>query len=273
MSPDDGKHEVFISYSTKDSEVANKICHALEQNNIKCWIAPRNISSGENYLDKIAEAIKMTKLVVLVYSMSAQESKYVNNEINMAYSYNKSIISFNVDNSMPKEELEYYLKVTQWLPACPDTDEVYETLVKDAREICNQDSNVPVFIDFTNFKQQDLTKHKKDWISLILLFTLYWASFFYMGITASKKLWVLMGFLYLIPTIMCLAYFFQILGFLFIFYPIFIMFCAIYIIFWILAIIHGFVIRNEFLTRKSVLRFISSDEELFKYLYEEYLQV
>ena len=99
MSPDKRKHDVFISYSTKNSDIANKICHILEQNDLKCWIAPRNISSGRNYIDEIASGIKSTKIVVLVYSKYSQASKYVNNEIKMAFSNNKPILSFNIDNS------------------------------------------------------------------------------------------------------------------------------------------------------------------------------
>ena len=126
----------------------------------------------------------------------------------------------------------------------------------------------------TNFRQEDLSKHKKDYLSLILLFTpFYWASFIYMGIVSSRKLWALMGFVYLVPTLMFLIIHFQVLGSLFIFYPMWVLFGLIFIIFWILAIIHGFVIRNEFLTRKSVLRFTSSDDDLFDYLYDEYSQL
>ena len=268
------KHDVFISYSTKNSDIANKICHVLEQNNLKCWIAPRNISSGRIYIDEIADAIKSTKIVVLVYSKYSQESKYVNNEINMAFSNNKPILSFNIDNSLPKEDMEYYLKVTQWLSAYPNPEDELETLTVDALELCNEKRDVPVIVDFTNFKQEDLSKHKKDYISLILLFTpFYWASFIYMGISASKKLWVLMGFVYLIPTLMCLLLYFSILGSLFLVYPMFVLFALLFILFWILAIIHGLLIRNEFLTRKSVLRFTSSDDELFGYLYDEYIQI
>ena len=272
MSPE--KHDVFISYSTKNSDVANKICHILEQNNLKCWIAPRNISSGRVYIDEIGEAIKSTKIVVLVYSQFSQESKYVDNEINMAFSNKKSILSFNIDDSEPKEIMEYYLKVTQWLPAFPNPEAHFETLVKDVLELCDEKSDVPVIVDFTNYKQEDLSKHKKDYISLILLFTpFYWASFIYMGIVSSKKLWALMGFVYLIPTIMCLLIYFEILGYLFLIYPMFTLFALLFILFWAIAIIHGLVIRNEFLTRKSVLRFTYSDDELFDYLYEEYVQL
>ncbi len=268
------KHDVFISYSTRNGDVANKICHILEQNKLKCWIAPRNISSGKNYIDEIADGIKSTKIVVLIYSTFSQESKYVNNEINMAFSYNKPILSFNIDNSMPSEDMEYYLKITQWLPAYPNPEDEFETLIIDALKLCHESTDVPIIIDFSNYKEDDLSKHKKDYVSLILLFTpFYWASFFYMGIVASKKLWTVMGLLYLIPTLMCLIIYFGVFGMLFLFYPMLVLFSVIFILFWILAIIHGFVIRNEFLTRKSVLRFTILDDNVFEYLYDEYLQL
>ncbi len=274
MRSDETKHDVFISYSTRDSDLANRICYLLEQNNLKCWIAPRDIPSGTNYIDEITDGIKSTKIVVFVYSSSSQASNYVNNELNMAFSNNKPILSFNIDNSLPSEDLEYILKVSQWLPAYPRPEDEFETLVIDALKLCNENANVPIMIDFSNFKSEDLSQQKKDRISLVLLFTpLYWASFMYMGITAGKKRWVLMGLLYFIPELMSLMLGFSILGLLFLNYPMYKMFVVIFIIFWILAIIHGFVIRNEFLTRKSVLRLTSSDEEIFKYLYEEYIQI
>lgn len=269
MNPD-----VFISYSTKDDEIAEKACYVLEQNGLKCWIAPRNISSGKNYIDEIANAIKATKIVVLIFSKNSQASKYVNNEINMAFTRNKPIITFNIDNSMPEGYMEYYLKVSQWLMGCPKPEDKLEKLVEDAKEICDFKTDVPVLVDLTNFIPSDLSNHKKDYISLILLFTpIYWASFFYMGIGASKKLWALMGFIYFIPTLMSLVLYFQILDMLFISYPLFVMFNVIFLIFWALAIIHGLTVRNEFLTRKSVLRFTISDDDLFNYLYEEYVEL
>ena len=274
MRSDETKHDVFISYSTKNSELANKICYLLEQNKLKCWIAPRNIPSGTNYIEEITDGIKSTKIVVLIYSSYSQASKYVNNEVNMAFSNNKPILSFNIDNSLPSEEMEYNLKVSQWLPAYPNPEDEFETLVVDALKLCNENADVPIFIDFSNFKSEDLSQQKKDIISLVLLFTpLYWASFIYMGIIAGIRRWVLMGLLYFIPTLMCLILYFEVLGSLFLRYPMFRMFEVIFVIFWILAIIHGFVIKNEFLTRKSVLRLTSSDEEIFNYLYEEYLQI
>ena len=39
-------HEVFISYSSANIQTAQAICHALESNRIKCWMAPRDIRPG-----------------------------------------------------------------------------------------------------------------------------------------------------------------------------------------------------------------------------------
>jgi hypothetical protein len=42
-------HDVFISHSSKDKLTADAICHSLEQNGIRCWIAPRDVRAGANY--------------------------------------------------------------------------------------------------------------------------------------------------------------------------------------------------------------------------------
>jgi hypothetical protein len=119
-----------------------------------------------------------------------------------------------------------------------------------------------------------MSKLKKDYASLILLFTpLYWVSFIYMGIIGNNNLWKLAGLIYLIPSVICIIFYFEIWGILFIFYPVFKAFFYVFIAFWILAIIHGFLIRNEFLTRKSVLRVMSADDKMFESLLEEYSQI
>ena len=274
LSSDNGKHSVFISYSTKNAEIANKICYILEKNNLKCWIAPRNISSGRNYIYEIADGMQSTKIVVLVYSADSQASKYVNNEIKMAFSYNKPILSFNIDDSVPSKDFEYYLKVSQWLPAFPNPEDQFEKLIRDALKLCDERADIPLSLNFDSYKRQDLSKNKKDYISLILLATpLYWASFIYMGIVSSKKIWVLLGFLYCIPLLVCLGLYLKVFGSLFLLYPMLTLFILIFAMFWILTVLHALVIRNEFLTRKSVLRFTFLDDELFEYLYEEYLDI
>ena len=56
-------HDVFISYSTKNTEYADAVCKKLEDNGIECWIAPRNIKTGTNYAKEIMDGLKLAKLV------------------------------------------------------------------------------------------------------------------------------------------------------------------------------------------------------------------
>lgn len=49
---------VFISYASKEMETASKVCKFLEDNGIRCWIAPRNVNAGSNYATQIVSAIK-----------------------------------------------------------------------------------------------------------------------------------------------------------------------------------------------------------------------
>ena len=50
-------HDVFISYSTKDKVIADTVCAKLEENNIRVWIAPRDVPPGSNFAEAIVNAI------------------------------------------------------------------------------------------------------------------------------------------------------------------------------------------------------------------------
>ncbi|WP_407393436.1 toll/interleukin-1 receptor domain-containing protein [Methanobrevibacter sp.] len=146
-------HDVFISYSSRNTEFAEAVCEKLEDNGIECWIAPRNIKTGTNYAKEIMDGLDLAKMVVLVFSKDAQDSEYVNNEIDTAFSNNKPIVSFKVDDSFPKNKMEFFLKNTQWLDASPSTlkeknktlESCYDQLVKDVRRILEKVENGEVF--------------------------------------------------------------------------------------------------------------------------------
>lgn len=78
--------QVFISYSSNDIEVANKICNLLENRGIDCWIAPRDIDPGKNYGEEIIKAIESTTATVLILSENANRSHHVKNEVERAIS-------------------------------------------------------------------------------------------------------------------------------------------------------------------------------------------
>lgn len=49
MAQDQRNHDVFISYSSKDKKVADAIVADMEQHNIRCWYAPRDIRPGDEW--------------------------------------------------------------------------------------------------------------------------------------------------------------------------------------------------------------------------------
>jgi len=112
-------HEVFISYSSKDKAVADAVCHVLEQHNMQCWIAPRDVQPGARYAAEIVNGIKNCKVMVLVYSKESNQSDHVANEVDRAFNGGKAIIPFLVDDTPMNDEFDYYLSRMHWLVAYP----------------------------------------------------------------------------------------------------------------------------------------------------------
>lgn len=110
-------HDVFISYSSKNKNIADAIVADLEQNNIKCWYAPRDIYPGEDWAGAIKNAIGSTKIFVLVFTDESNRSHQVTNEVTLAVNGGKIIIPFRLSGSDMNDTLQYYLSSVHWLDA------------------------------------------------------------------------------------------------------------------------------------------------------------
>jgi hypothetical protein len=110
-------HDVFISYSSKDKTVADAVCAKLEQQKIRCWIAPRDILPGQNFAKSIIDAIDASQVFVLIWSGNANSSKHILNEINQAFDQGLPIIPFRIQDVQPTSEMRYYFGRTHWLDA------------------------------------------------------------------------------------------------------------------------------------------------------------
>lgn len=131
-------HEVFISYSSKDKEWADEVCQFLESNDIKCWIAPRDIRSGKNYVEEIVDGIKSSKVVVLIFSSDSNESRYVSSEIRFAFEGRIPIFALNIDESFPSDDMEFYLGNGHWIVAWEDKEKAFELLAEDIRRLLQE---------------------------------------------------------------------------------------------------------------------------------------
>ena len=129
-------HDVFISHSRHNSDVASEICKVLEEAGIQCWMAPRDIVAGRNWGASIVQAIGASRLLVLVFSAHSNTSPQVLREVERAVSRNVTVLPYRIEQVEPSPELEYYLSVTHWLNAF-DADHAKHVadLVRTAKNI------------------------------------------------------------------------------------------------------------------------------------------
>lgn len=132
-------HDVFICHSSKDRTIANAVCSTLEQNRIRCWIAPRDILPGSDYAESIIEAIGGTKLTVLVFSDNSNHSPHVKREIERTVSHGIPILPFRVEDVIPSPALEYFISDAHWLDAItPPMEQHLKHLVGTVRVLLDR---------------------------------------------------------------------------------------------------------------------------------------
>lgn len=68
------RREAFVSYRSEDKEWAERICAALESENLSCWIAPRDIPLGKEWATAIVENLQCCKVFVVVLSSHRQRA-------------------------------------------------------------------------------------------------------------------------------------------------------------------------------------------------------
>ena len=132
--------DIFISYSTNDTDIAEKARDYLEENGLDCWMAPRDIKTSDNYAQEIMDALNEAKIVTLIFSKSSNESPYVLEELDKAYK-DKPI---RIDDVLPKGSMEFYLRNNQWLDASTNPEDFFDDLVKDARRLIEFGGGPPV---------------------------------------------------------------------------------------------------------------------------------
>ncbi len=136
MASESNRYDVFISYPHAQKTMADAVCATLEQNKIRCWIAPRDVLPGEPFAKAIIRAMNESRLFVLVFSAETNESNHVKNEVERAVSKGLSIIVFRVEDVVPTEEMEYYLSRRHWLDAMtPPIEAHFQKLIQAIRAL------------------------------------------------------------------------------------------------------------------------------------------
>jgi uridine kinase len=119
-------HDIFISHSIKDQVVCDLIYDHLTRHGIQCFMDSRDLIPGISFPTQLVNAIKKSKVVVLVFSSNSDSSGPVQNEIGLAINNKIPVIPVRTENIFPNE-LALFINNTQWLDIFPPPTEKHLT--------------------------------------------------------------------------------------------------------------------------------------------------
>src|SRR5947209_18931689 len=90
--------DVFISHSSQDKDVADRMCAFLESRGLRCWIAPRNIKVGTDWGTGIMDGISSSRAMVLILSSRSNDSESVKDEVAQAVNRGMPILPFKIED-------------------------------------------------------------------------------------------------------------------------------------------------------------------------------
>jgi hypothetical protein len=152
-------HDVFISYSGPDKSAAQALCAILENNGVRCWIAPRDIAPGSDWGGSIVNAIGAARMMLLVFSASANASNQIKREVECAANAGVTIVPLRIEDIKPTESFKYFLGNIHWLDALPPPLEKHLQQVSEKlRGILSVQSHSAPVVSPTQPEKQRLPK-------------------------------------------------------------------------------------------------------------------
>ena len=88
---------VFLSFSSKQTNEAERICNYLESHGLSCFFSTRDLIPGEEYAAQLLDRIDEASVLVLLLSASSNESPHVLREVEYAVSHNTPILVYSLE--------------------------------------------------------------------------------------------------------------------------------------------------------------------------------
>jgi hypothetical protein len=78
-------HSCFISYSSTDTRLAERLYADLQATGVRCWYAPEDLKIGDKFRSRIDEAIQLHDKLLLILSKRSLESPWIEKEVETAF--------------------------------------------------------------------------------------------------------------------------------------------------------------------------------------------
>ena len=108
--------DIFISYSRKDTMIAERICAALDRVGITYFIDRQGIAGGMEFPEVLADAITDCKIFLFLASENSYVSKFTNSEITFAFNEKQpnSILPYIIDGSQLPKKMRFIFSGINW---------------------------------------------------------------------------------------------------------------------------------------------------------------
>lgn len=128
------QYDVFLSYVSNEQELAKKMSLYLEYYNIRCFIACRDMPVELSWTENIVNAIKESRMIVVLFSDAFNSSSWTDNEIKLAKELGKPLLTFRTVDSVYGEIKNKYLKGTVCIDAFSEPENMLGNVYE---EVCS----------------------------------------------------------------------------------------------------------------------------------------
>lgn len=90
--PKERRFDVFLSYSVADKSWVPEFASALRSAGRRPWFDASEISPGERWMELIQEALRESRILVVILSEKSVQSPWISFEVGAAYAGKKMII-------------------------------------------------------------------------------------------------------------------------------------------------------------------------------------
>jgi len=124
-------YSCFISYSSKNQDLAERLYNDLQGKGVRCWFAPEDMKTGDRIRSRIEREIRVYDKLLLILSEDSVNSKWVETEVEAAF-----------DKESPEHTVLFPIRLDD---AAMKTDRAWAVKIRRERHIA----------DFSCWKEHD----------------------------------------------------------------------------------------------------------------------
>ncbi len=124
--------KIYLSHALADAPLASQLAQRLQAEGFQVWLAQNEIFPGDNWAEKVLQALNECQAMVVLWTPAAVQSSHVQWDISFAMgsiAYRHRLIPILVGH-----EVELLLRELPWIlkrfriVRCPDPDQVAEAV-------------------------------------------------------------------------------------------------------------------------------------------------